>query len=399
MDLGFEGGFKCLSPSVNTNIHPEWIESIDGEWVSLRRTGFETVFANDIRPPAKVAWTRYFSKKGKRNEDVYRLDSIVDLVKRHRSGEKIFPDNIDIVTGGFPCQDFSLAGKRKAFNSEKSHDGTKIECDAPTIENRGHLYYWMREVISIVQPKMFIAENVKGLDLLSDVRDVIESDFADAADGGYIVVPTKVLLAADYGVPQGRERIIFIGFRKSALTDEAMNRLINDPNGEISPYPEPTHSPTGDEKLCPYVTCAQAFVGLVEPDKSADLAQKSYSRAKLMPRGQGQTEIKLDSIGPTIRAEHHGNIEFRRLSADHGGKHTFELNAGLLERRLSVRECARIQTFPDDYDFIHVRKPGHDGCSASDAYKVIGNAVPPVLAYNIAMNIAKKWTLYFGDQQ
>ena len=110
---------------------------------------------------------------------------------------------------------------------------------------------------------------------------------------------------------------------------------------------------------------------------------------------QGQTEVKLDSIGPTIRSEHHGNIEYRRLSEEHGGKHTAELYAGLEERRLTVRECARIQTFPDDYEFILDKSSKYGSLSSSDAYKIIGNAVPCILAYNIAKNLESKWNLYF----
>ena len=110
---------------------------------------------------------------------------------------------------------------------------------------------------------------------------------------------------------------------------------------------------------------------------------------------QGQIEVKLDSVGPTIRSEHHGNIEFRRLSAEHGGKHSMELLAGCKERRLTVRECARIQTFPDNYEFILPKTAQHASLSSSDAYKIIGNAVPCVLAYNIAKNIELKWNLYF----
>ena len=105
----------------------------------------------------------------------------------------------------------------------------------------------------------------------------------------------------------------------------------------------------------------------------------------------------MDAVGPTIRSEHHGNIEFRRLSAEHGGKHADELLAGLPERRLSIRECARLQTFPDDYQFILPKTPEHASVNASDAYKIIGNAVPCVLAYNIAKNLESKWTLYFGE--
>lgn len=111
---------------------------------------------------------------------------------------------------------------------------------------------------------------------------------------------------------------------------------------------------------------------------------------------QGQTEINLDGIGPTIRSEHHGNIEYRRLSAEHGGKHTQELEAGLEERRLTIRECARIQTFPDDYHFVLPSCGDEPSVSASEAYKLIGNAVPPLLAYNIAKRIEDNWGLYFG---
>ena len=140
------------------------------------------------------------------------------------------------------------------------------------------------------------------------------------------------------------------------------------------------------------VVCRDVFSDLPEPEFSNDPSQKIYSKAKYMGRHcQGQTEIRLDSIAPTIRSEHHGNIEFRRLSAEHGGKHCEELESGLLERRLTVRECAKIQTFPDDYQFIIKGK-----LSSSDAYKLIGNAVPPMLAYNIAMNLAEKWHDYFN---
>lgn len=97
----------------------------------------------------------------------------------------------------------------------------------------------------------------------------------------------------------------------------------------------------------------------------------------------------------TIRAQHHGNIEFRRLSKQHGGKHIDELKSGLEERRLTVRETARLQTFPDDYQFVIDDKENNISLSASESYKLIGNALPPVLAYNIAKNIEEKWDRYF----
>ncbi|MDE6309248.1 MAG: DNA cytosine methyltransferase, partial [Muribaculaceae bacterium] len=111
---------------------------------------------------------------------------------------------------------------------------------------------------------------------------------------------------------------------------------------------------------------------------------------------QGQSEINMDGLGPTIRSEHHGNIEYRRLSAEHGGTNADELKKGMAERRLTPRECALIQTFPPDYPFVTLR-PGSSRfeVSPSAAYKVIGNAVPPMLAYNIAKRLEQVWPLYF----
>ena len=397
MDIGFEGGFRCLKRSINTNIHPDWVVEENDDWVLVTKTGFETVFANDIRPDAKAAWVSYFSSIYNNANEIYHIDSIVNLVKRAQGGERVFPDNIDIVTGGFPCQDFSVAGKRKGFNSDKGHNGKKLEINEPTVENRGQLYMWMKEVIGIVQPSIFIAENVKGLTTLEDAKEVIEHDFANAADGGYIVIPARVLHAANYGVPQSRERIIFYGFKRNALKEKTIEALLNlAENKEYDPYPIPTHAYNiKGEGLYPFVTCKEALVGLEEPETATDIAQTKYSKAKYMPKGQGNVEIKLNSISPTIRSEHHGNIEFRRLSAENGGNHIEELNAGMEQRRLTVRECARIQTFPDDYQFILPKTMENKAVSASDAYKIIGNAVPCVLGYNIAMRLAENWEKYF----
>lgn len=399
MDLGFTGGFKCLKKSVNQNIHKDWIDSENENWIELKRTCFETVFANDIRPDAKAAWVSYFSKFNADADKLYHLESIVDLVKEYKNSTFSFPDNISVVTGGFPCQDFSVAGKRLGFNSKTSHSGGKLNVDEPSDESRGKLYMWMRDVISITEPKLFVAENVKGLTNLADVKQIIEHDFSEAG-GGYLVVNAKVLNASHYGVPQGRERVIFFGFKKSALTEKAVEELQEENiSAEYNPYPQETHSRT-DKSLYPIVTCADAFSELPEPEKSDDKSQQIYSKAKYMGKHcQGQTEVKLDDVGPTIRSEHHGNIEYRRLSAEHGGNHKDELAQNLQERHLTIRECARLQTFPDDYQFILPKTENNAAVSSSDAYKIIGNAVPCVLAYNIAMSIQQKWKLWFGDEK
>ena len=396
MDIGLEGGFMCHKRSV---INHNWIQhDINEDWVLLNRNKFRTVFACDILKEARLTWLQYMSRYNV-NPDIYHLNSIVDLVKLHKGGNNIFPGNIDIVTGGFPCQDFSVSGKRKGFDSTVLHNGEKKQNSTDLEETRGRLYLWMKQVIEIVQPKMFIAENVKGLVSLGDVKDIIQRDFSAANGNDYIVLDPQVLHAANYGVPETRERVFFIGIKRSALNSKAVEALVQKViPSKYYPYPKPTHNYNVNDKSLPLpVKCRDIFSGLPEPSESQDLAQKVYSGAKYMGNGrQGQTEINIDGLAPTIRSEHHGNIEFRRLSSEHGGKNFDELSNGLVERRLTPRECALIQTFPPDYPFVfYSGNSNRYAVSPSSAYRVIGNAVPPMLAYNIARRIQEVWPLYF----
>jgi DNA (cytosine-5)-methyltransferase 1 len=409
MDIGFEGGFKIPKATINNDIHQDWIEKEDDTYYHLKETFFETTFANDISAHAKIAWNDYFSKKrGYNLNGTFKVGSIVDIVKEYRSGNtKIFPQNIDIVTGGFPCQDFSVAGKRNGFNSHKDHHGNIIDSDMPTEETRGKLYMWMKEVIEITLPKIFIAENVKGLANLGEVKKIIQSDFANINGDGYLVLSPKVLHAGFFGVPQSRERIFFIGFKKSALTKEALEELSkNDILENYSPYPVPTHRLNGElhyssveHLMKPFTKCKEVLEDLQEPEKATDLSQIHYSKAKFMGvHCQGQIEVNLEKLAPTIRSEHHGNIEFRRLQVENGGKMTEELKKGYKERRLTLRECARIQTFPDDFNFVipNKERKGSFEVSPSVGYKLVGNAVPPLLAYHIAKKIQPNWSFYFN---
>ena len=384
LDLGFEGGFRVHKECVDKCLHPDWIVSDDGDWIELAENPFVTVFANDIDKDAAKVWTRNFGKK-REVGGIYHTDSVVDLVKRSRIGESVFPNGIDVVLGGFPCNDFSVAGKRNGFESHRMHDGS-LRIDEASEESRGKLYMWMKSVVEIVRPKAFYAENVKGLVSLGDAKRIIEEDFRHVGDG-YLVVPARVLKAVEYGVPQTRERVIFIGFRKDAMNEDAMEAMSGDDiPEEYNPYPSPTH---GDGRI-PFVDCNAAFRGLSEPESSADPSQRAYSHCKYMgSHCQGQTEVAMDRPGYTIRAEHHGNIEYRRLSEEHGGRHSDELSVGLPERRLTVRECARIQTFPDDYELVG------NGISESSAYRIVGNAVPPLLGYHLARRLMEIWNKLF----
>jgi len=399
MDLGFEGGFSTLKSSVNQYVLPNFVDrKLNDYFVVLKKTKFRTCFANDILEEAKNSWIHYFSKQNR--STIFHTKSIVDLVKQHELDSSIFPNNIDLVIGGFPCQDFSISGKRNGFLSHKNHKGELINDNNATTETRGQLYMWMKKVIEIVQPNIFVAENVKGIVNFENVKEVIQKDFSSINSNGYIVLPPQVLHAADFGVPQSRERIFFIGIKKSALNKQALYELEKEHICEkYNPYPKPTHDYKHKGKnLKPFVTLKEVFQHLEEPEFSDDLSQKHYSKAKFMgTHCQGQTEIKLSDIAPTIRAEHHGNIEFRRLSKENGGQIHEELNKGLKERRLTVRECALIQTFPPDYEFVieNKHKKGSFLISPSKAYKIIGNAVPPLLAYHLARRIEHLWNLYF----
>jgi len=396
MDLGFHGDFTVHRKSVPERLLAECLATDKEEWLRLPRNDFEIVFANDILREAKAAYVPYFAARG--SDHVFRSESIVDLVKDAEAGKSVFP-RADIVIGGFPCQDFSLAGKRLGLSSQKSHRGI-LEPDTPSVESRGQLYIWMKKVIEAVKPKVFVAENVKGLVSLGDVKRIIESDFRNV-DQGYVVLDARVLHAANYGVPQTRERVIFLGFSKRYLSELGLQKLLD---GSIDPYPPKTHDLPDHlgVGLRPAVVLADVFADLQEPDNTDDVHQKAHSRAKYYGKHvQGQTEVKLHALGPTIRAEHHGNIEFRRLAAENGGRYASELKQGLQQRRLTIRECARIQTFPDDYQFLREKSElGVEmGLTSSNAYKVIGNAVPPLLGFQIARRLQDCWTEVFGAGQ
>lgn len=392
MDLGLEGDFWIHRDCVNEWLHPRWIIEKRDNSVRLAPTGFATVFANDVTPIARNAWIPYFEKRGRKG--AFHLDSIVHLVKATERGEFRFPEAIDLLTGGFPCQDFSVSGKRKGFESHKSHTGKLLEeTEDKLAENRGKLYYWMKRAIEFTLPKAFIAENVKGLISLSDAKAIIQKDFQAIGENGYLVIP-RLLFAPDYGVPQRRERILFVGLNKAFLRPDAVKAL---EAGEIDIFPAKTHALNPTYPYKPYTTVRSILAGLREPEEEErDLAQKKYSKAKHYGKMQGQVEVDLNGLSPTIRSEHHGNIEFRRLSRELGGKHLEEIDAGLPMRRLTVRECARIQTFPDDYEFVRERlnSPLYP-LSGTDGYKLIGNAVPPLLAYHLARHLESIWDRLF----
>ena len=325
---GMDVGFAEQVIVHNKSVQADYIQSpypIEG-FVNLTRLPFVTVFQNDILPIAKRVCELNNWNHG------YVLKDIRDLLKENHQ----FPQ-ADIITGGFPCQDFSHSGKRQGFDS-----------------NRGTLYQSYVELVKRVKPIIFIAENVNGL--LTMPGEPIKKIIADFSSEGY-EVKYQLIKCEEYGIPQTRWRVIIMGIRldkRSKLTEDAWNIISeNKIKCPIRPY----------------------FTHLQEPEVSQDPAQQVYSKAKRLEKGQGQKEVALDGPAPTMRAEHHGNIEFRRIT---GGKNK---EPNLPERRLSVREAALIQTFPPDCKLTEPNK------KTSKAYKPVGNAVPPLLGYIIGRKV------------
>jgi len=324
MDLGFKGGFEYLGEEYSKN-------------------PFNIVFANDIFKQAADIYESNFGHKVERR-------SIADL-----DMEKDMPNiDVDIVLGGFPCQTFSYSGKRAGLS-----------------DKRGQLYLQMIRVIDHYKPKMFIAENVDGIrnsrkniegeDVDKSALNVILDDFVKC---GYDV-QYRVLTAADYGVPQMRRRVIIMGIRKDlGSTDNEF-------------YPKQIFDETGDLTGRKWRTSKDGIDDLWDKVNNPNISnhtQKDISNAKFYPgkKMQGNNRIAENRPAPTIRAEHHGNIEahYRTTLKDETDMSGW--------RRLSVRECARLQSFPDSFNFV---------TSASSAYKAIGNAVPPVMAWHIARSV------------
>ncbi|MBE5990766.1 MAG: DNA cytosine methyltransferase [Paenibacillaceae bacterium] len=237
----------------------------------------------------------------------------------------------DIIIGGFPCQGFSVANTKRNINDE-----------------RNQLYKQLMRIINAKQPKFFVAENVKGIMSLAkgQVLKMILDDFRGM---GY-KVQAKVLNAADYGVPQLRQRVFIIGVR-------------NDLSYEFE-YPTPMYNSDGSDGLAKWIGVGEALSSLPDPDEANDIPNHEYSKYKLRFNGYiGHRMIVPEKPAPTVTAR----------GDDKGG--VVVLHHPNNQRRMSCRELATVQSFPLDYVFSGTR---------SSVYRQIGNAVPPLLACAVA---------------
>lgn len=243
----------------------------------------------------------------------------------------------DVVVGGFPCQGFSLANLRRNIDDE-----------------RNQLYTFFYSIVLTKQPKFFIAENVKGI-LSLDKGNAIKKIVSDFNSAGYLV-ETHLINAADYGVPQHRERVIIVGQRKD-ISSEMLFR-----------FPTPTHCKDGEGKP-KWISMKEALTNIpYNYDESKDI--NAYgSKYRFVARNFTAHRISdPDKPSPTILARGNGK----------GGVCAIPHYNG--ERRLTIRESAIIQTFP--LEFVFIGKMG-------SCYRQIGNAVPVYFAKKLGMELKR----------
>ncbi|MDR3365038.1 MAG: DNA cytosine methyltransferase [Clostridiales Family XIII bacterium] len=228
------------------------------------------------------------------------------------------PTAADVVIGGFPCQDISVNGKMLGIKGKRSS-----------------LYTAIVDAVERLHPKVFVAENVGGL-LMKKNEESLNKILEDFGALGYRI-HYQLYNATDYGVPQTRERIFIVGTRADV----------------------PAFKPPAPTTSVP-ITVKEAIKDL-ESRAQDERFSHIWSLANVSGQ-QGNRRMIADRPGYTIRAECHGNIQFHYS----------------LPRRISMREAARIQSFPDTFMFPSKLR---------ETERQIGNAVPPVLAWHVAKSI------------
>lgn len=310
--------------------------------LGFERAGYEIPVANEFD---KTIWETY-----KINHPKTKLiEGDIRNIK-----EDYFPNDVDGIIGGPPCQSWSEAGAQRGIN-----------------DDRGKLFYEYIRILKNKQPKFFLAENVSGM--LADkhsgaVHNILEL-FEEA---GYNVSLTLVN-AKDYGVAEERKRVFYIGFRKNlnidfkfphgSTEDDSKKITLRDiiwdlKDTAVPAAPNNHHNPAA-------INNNEYFIGAYSPIFMSRNRVKSWDEQAFTVQASGR-QCQLHPQAPKmIKVE-------KNLQKFVPGKEN-------LYRRMTVREVARVQGFPDDFKFIYN--------NLNDAYKMIGNAVPVNLAFEIAKSI------------
>lgn len=296
-DVGLLGDFDFLGKHYNSN-------------------GMQIVYANDIDDNACNIFKENFG-----------------IIPDNRDIREVKSDDIpefDILTGGFPCQSFSIV----AQNPKRL--GVKDE--------RGKLFFEMCRILKEKQPKCFIAENVKGI-LTANKKSAFPLILKEFEDSGYDV-QYRILNSANYGVPQKRERVIIVGFRSDLnIKFDFPESIIND-ESEFEPL-EKVVEKSVDEK---YFFSQRAVEGMLRRRESMNKGRAQDLSKPCNTVGAHLAKVSLNSTDPVLKE---------------GEKY----------RRFTPREVARIQSFPENFELV--------GSEAAQ-YRALGNAIPPVMFWYVA---------------
>lgn len=310
--------------------------------LGFARAGFEVVAANEYDRTIWATYRRNHPNTHLIEGDIRRVD------------EAEFPDTIDGIIGGPPCQSWSEAGSRRGVE-----------------DDRGKLFFEYIRILRDKQPKFFLAENVRGM-LSNRHSEAVQNILGLFEDAGYTVSLTLVN-ARDYGVPQERKRVFYIGFRRDLAVDFvfppgttvreedriSLQEAIGDLEESAVPALEKnTHNPAA-------VNSNEYFVGGFSPMFMSRNRVKGWHEQGYTVQASGR-QCQLHPRAPKME----------KVAAN---QCVFAKGQEALYRRMTVREVARLQGFPDDFEFIYTH--------LNDAYKMIGNAVPVNLAYVVAKGI------------
>ncbi len=284
----------------------------------------EIVYANDIDDNACRIFEENFGIKPD-NRDIRQINS------------NELPD-FDILTGGFPCQSFSII----AQNPKRL--GVK--------DDRGKLFFEMCRILRDKQPKCFIAENVKGL-LTANQKTAFPLIMEEFKNTGYDV-KHMVLNSANFGVPQKRERVIIVGFRKDLNIDFTFpNQIITDED-LFEPLKKVIDSSV-DEK---YYFSERAVLGMMKKREKMNKGRAQNIEKPCNTVGAHLAKVSLNSTDPVLM---------------NGNRY----------RRFTPREVARIQSFPETFSLVGTE---------TAQYRALGNAIPPVMIWYVANKVQNSLT-------
>lgn len=312
--------------------------------LGFEKAGFEIPVANEFDP---TIWETFKVNHSK----TQLLECDIKNIK-----EEDLPKDIDGIIGGPPCQSWSEAGAMRGIN-----------------DSRGQLFFEYIRLLKILKPKFFLAENVSGM-LSKKHKEAVDNFIKLFKDCGYDVSLTLVN-AKDYGVAEERKRVFYIGFRNDLMVNFkfpegstkddnkkiTLREILWDLKDSAVPAEDKNyHNPKA-------VNNNEYFVGAYSPMFMSRNRVKSWDEQAFTVQASGR-QCQIHPQAPKMI-----KVGLNRCE--------FESGKEYLYRRMSIREVARIQGFPDDFKFIYNK--------VDNAYKMIGNAVPVNLAYEIALAIKK----------